>query len=445
MEKESEMRKILSVIKKEYIQIVRTKGFIIGTILGPVMMAVLIVVPVIMSTVAVDKQKTIGVVDLSREIYLDLDTKLGQEDYRLDDGFRRYVLRKTELLPGVRVDELKKELNEKVLNGELSAYILIPEDVLEVEDTETAAKKEKSEDRDMEYVAQHTTDIQELAELNKALNSVIIEKRLRKGGLDPQKVSQYIKQVRLTPIKVTKKGEEKDMMGTFMVSYFLALILYMAIFIYGAVIMRGVIEEKSSKVVEVILSSIKPFQLLLGKILGIGAVGLTQFSIWAVFGLAATQYSQTHIPAGADFNLVSIPAYIFVYFVVFFILGYFLYATFYAAVGSMVNSEKEAQQLMMPITMFLVLPLLLLIFVIRSPDSALSVFLSMFPLFAPIIMMLRVSVLLPPFIQVGGAIVLLILAVLVMTWLAAKIFRVGILMYGKPPKFAEIIRWLRYK
>jgi len=369
------MRKILSVIKKEYIQIVRTKGFIIGTILGPVMMAVLIVVPVIMSTVAMDKQKTIGVVDLSREIFLDLDTKLGQENYRLDDGFRRYVLKKTELLPGVRVDELKKELNEKVLNEELSAYILIPEDVLEVEDTETAAKKEKSEDRDMEYVARHTTDIQELAELNKALNGVIIEKRLRKEGLDPQKVSQYIKQVRLTPIKVTKKGEEKDMMGTFMVSYFLALILYMAIFIYGAVIMRGVIEEKSSKVVEIILSSIKPFQLLLGKILGIGAVGLTQFSIWAVFGLAATQFSQTLIPAGADFNLVSIPAYIFVYFVVFFILGYFLYATFYAAVGSMVNSEKEAQQLMMPITMFLVLPLLLLIFVIRSPDSRATFFL----------------------------------------------------------------------
>ncbi len=445
MEKESEMRKILSVIKREYIQIVRTKGFIIGTILGPVMMAAFIVVPVVMSTMAVDKQKTIGVVDLSQEIFLDLDRRLSQEDYRLDDGFRRYVLKKTEYLPGVSVEELKKELNKKVLNEELSAYILIPEDVLEVEDTETVAEKEKTEERDMEYVAQHTTDIQELAALNEALNSVIIEKRLRKEGLDPQKVSQYIKRVRLTPIKVTKKGEEKDTMGTFMVSYFLALILYMAIFIYGSVIMRGVIEEKSSKVVEVILSSLRPFQLMLGKILGIGAVGLTQFSIWALFGLAATQYSKSFIPAGVDFNLVSIPTYIFVYFVVFFILGYFLYATFYAAVGSMVNSEKEAQQLMMPITMFLVLPLLLLIFVIRSPDSALSVFLSMFPLFAPIIMMLRVSVLLPPFIQVGGAIVLLILAVLVMSWLAAKIFRVGILMYGKPPKFAEIIRWIRYK
>ncbi|MGD2244946.1 MAG: ABC transporter permease [Candidatus Aminicenantes bacterium] len=439
------MRKILSVIKREYIQIVRTKGFIIGTILGPVMMAAFIVVPVIMSTVAVDKQKIIGVVDLSQEIFLDLDSKLGQEDYKRDDGFRRYVLKETELLPGVSVKELKKELNEKVLSEKLSAYILIPENVLEVGDTETAAKKEKSEDKDMEYVARHTTDIQELAELNEALNSVIIEKRLRKEGLNPQKVSQYIQRVRLTPIKVTKKGEEKDTMGTFMISYFLALILYMAIFIYGSVIMRGVIEEKSSKVVEVILSSLRPFQLMLGKILGIGAVGLTQFSIWAVFGLAATQYSQTLIPAGADFNLVSIPTYIFVYFVVFFILGYFLYATFYAAVGSMVNSEKEAQQLIMPITLFLIIPLLLLIFVIRSPDSVLSVLLSLFPLFAPIIMMLRVSVLLPPFIQIGGAIVLLILAVLVMAWLAAKIFRVGILMYGKPPKFAEIIHWLRYK
>ncbi|MQY56894.1 hypothetical protein GH140_01700, partial [bacterium] len=320
---------------------------------------------------------------------------------------------------------------------------------LEVEDTNKAARElesgKKPEKGDIEYVSQHTTDFEKLGELSGALNSVIIEKRLKKEGLDPQKISQFIRRVRLTPIKVTKKGEEKDTMGTFWVSYFLALIIYMAIFMYGSIIMRGVIEEKSSRVVEVILSSIRPFQLMLGKILGIGAVGLTQFSIWAVFGFAATQFSKSIIPVGAEFSLVSIPAYIFIYFVVFFILGYFLYATFYAAVGSMVNSEKEAQQLVMPITMFLILPLLLLIFIIRSPDSALSVGLSLFPLFAPIIMMLRVSVLLPPFIQIAAAIVLLILAVLLMAWLAAKIYRVGILMYGKRPKFGEIIRWVRYK
>jgi ABC-2 type transport system permease protein len=445
VEKESRMRKILSVIKREYIQIVRTKGFIIGTILGPVMMAAFIVVPVIMSTMAVDRQEIIGVVDLSQEVFSGLDKKLDQEQFRLDDGSRRYVLKKTELLPGISVDELKKELNEKVLNEELSAYILIPEEVLEIEDTETATKKEKSEYRDMEYVAQHTTDIQELSELNEVLNSVIVEKRLRKEGLDPQKISQFIKRVSLTPIKVTKKGEEKDTMGTFMISYFLVIILYAAIFIYGSLIMRGVIEEKSSRVVEVVLSSLRPFQLMLGKILGIGAVGLTQFSIWAIFGLAATKFSKSFIPSGEDFNMVSIPTYVFIYFVVFFILGFFLYATFWAAVGSMVNSEKEAQQFVMPISMFLILPMMLIIFVIRSPDSTLSVFLSMFPLFTPILMMLRISVLLPSFIQIGGSIVLLILTMFLMTWLAAKIFRVGILMYGKPPKFAEIVRWIRYK
>ena len=443
------MRKILSVIKREYIQIVRTKGFIIGTVLGPVLMAALVVVPILMGMVAVEKQETFGVVDLSREIFSDLDIKLDQKDYRLDDGNRHYVLRKVELPYGSSVDELKKDLNTRVLNKELSAYILIPEDVLEVEDTNKAARElesgKKPEKGDIEYVSQHTTDFEKLGELSGALNSVIIEKRLKKEGLDPQKISQFIRRVRLTPIKVTKKGEEKDTMGTFWVSYFLALIIYMAIFMYGSIIMRGVIEEKSSRVVEVILSSIRPFQLMLGKILGIGAVGLTQFSIWAVFGFAATQFSKSIIPVGAEFSLVSIPAYIFIYFVVFFILGYFLYATFYAAVGSMVNSEKEAQQLVMPITMFLILPLLLLIFIIRSPDSALSVGLSLFPLFAPIIMMLRVSVLLPPFIQIATAIVLLILAVLLMAWLAAKIYRVGILMYGKRPKFGEIIRWVRYK
>jgi ABC-2 type transport system permease protein len=439
------MRKILAVIKREYIQIVRTKGFIIGTILGPVLMAGMLVVPMLVASMTVEKQETIGVADLSRDIFLDLDKKLGEKEYQLKDGFRRYVLKKFERFAGRSVDELKKDLNAKVLNKELSAYILIPEHVLGDEAAVSAVQEAGSGDNDIEYVSQHTTDYEKLGSLNSALNSVIIEKRLKREGLDPEKISQFIQRVRLKPIKVTKKGEEEDTMGTFWVSYFLALIIYMAIFIYGSVIMRGVIEEKSSRVIEVILSSMRPFQLMLGKILGIGAVGLTQFSIWAIFGLAVTSFSKSFIPAGVEISLVSIPAYVFVYFVVFFILGYFLYATFYAAVGSMVNSEKEAQQLVMPITMFLILPLLLLIFVIRSPDSGLSVFLSLFPLFTPIIMMLRIAVLLPPFIQIGASIVLLILAVLLMTWLAAKIYRVGVLMYGKPPRFAEIVRWIRYK
>lgn len=437
------MRKILSVIKREYIQIVRTKGFIIGTILGPVFMLALIVVPIIVSSASVEKQETIGVVDLTNEIFMELDKKLDHRDYRLKDGFRRYVLEKFEPSPGT--EELRHELRERVLKKELSAYIYIPEDVLEIGARESAVRDSEEEEEKVEYVSEHTTDFEKLRALNGALNNVVIEKRLKREGLDPQKVAQYIKRVELQPIKITKKGEEEDTAGTFMISYFLALIIYMAILIYGQVIMRGVIEEKSSRVVEVVLSSLRPFQLMMGKILGIGAVGLTQFSIWTLFGIGASVYSTSFIPAGADFSMPSIPAHVFVYFVVFFILGYFLFGTLFAAIGSMVNSEKEAQQLVMPVTMFLIIPIMLMIFIIRAPDSSLAVFLSFIPFFAPILMFLRITVLLPPFGQIGASIVILILTILLMVWITAKIYRVGILMYGKRPKFAEIVRWIKYR
>jgi ABC-2 type transport system permease protein len=436
------MSKILSVIKREYIQIVRTKGFIIGTVLGPVFMLALIVVPIIVSSASVEKQETIGVVDLTDEIFMELDKKLDDKDYRLKDGIRRYLLERFE--PSADIKEVRTELREKVLRKELSAYIYIPEDVLKIGPSESVARDSAPEEEKAEYVSEHTTDFEELRALNRALNNVIVEKRLKREGLDPQKVAQYIKRVELQPVKITKKGEEEDTAGTFMISYFLALIIYMAILIYGQVIMRGVIEEKSSRVVEVVLSSLKPFQLMMGKILGIGAVGLTQFSIWTLFGIGASLYSKSFIPAGADFAMPSIPAHVFIYFVVFFILGYFLFGTLYAAIGSMVNSEKEAQQLVMPVTMFLIVPIMLMIFVIRAPDSSLAVFLSMIPFFTPILMFLRITVLLPPFAQIGASIVILALTIILMVWLVAKIYRVGILMYGKRPKLAEVVRWVRY-
>ena len=436
------MRKILSVIKREYIQIVRTKGFIIGTVLGPVFMLALIVVPIIVSSASVEKQETIGVVDLTNEIFVELDKKLDHKDYRLKDGLRRYVLEKFEPSPGI--EELRSRLRERVLKKEIGAYIYIPEDVLAAGARESAVKEPLPKEVKAEYVSEHTTDFEELKDLNRALNNVVIEKRLKREGLDPEKVAEYIERVELQPVKITKKGEEEDTAGTFMISYFLALIIYMAILIYGQVIMRGVIEEKSSRVVEVVLSSLKPFQLMMGKILGIGAVGLTQFSIWTLFGIGASLYSKSFIPAGADFAMPSIPAHVFIYFVVFFILGYFLFGTLYAAIGSMVNSEKEAQQLVMPVTMFLIVPIMLMIFIIRAPDSSLSIFLSMIPFFTPILMFLRITVLLPTFAQIAASIVILTITILLMVWLVAKIYRVGVLMYGKRPKFAEVVRWIRY-
>ena len=425
------MKKILSVIKREYIQTVRTKGFIIGTILGPVLMVAIIGVPVLVSLISVGDQQKIGVVDLTQEIFVELDKKL---DHRLNDGRRRYILEKIKLSSDIQeeeLEELRNSLRNEVLNHNLSAYLFIPGNILEGESAE--------------YVSEHTTDFDELRRIDEALNSVVIEIRLKGEGLDPQKIAKYIKRVGLKPIKLTKRGEEEDTGGTFMYSYIFALILYMALILYGAATMRGVLEEKTSRVVEVILSSLKPFQLMAGKILGIGAVGLTQFSIWGFFGIFAFRYGKSLIPPGAEFNIPRIPGYIFIYFIVFFLLGYFLYSTFFAAIGSMVNSEREAQQLQTPVIMFLVLPMLLMIFIIRSPNSTLAVVLSLIPLFTPILMFLRVCVLFPPFVQVGASIVILALTVLLMMWLTSKIYRVGILMYGKRPNIKEIVKWIRYK
>jgi len=422
------MSKILSVIKREYIQIVRTKGFIIGTILGPVLIAAFIVIPVLVSLVSVDKQENIGVVDLSGEIFLELDNRL---DARLSDGSRRYLLERFE--PGYGKD-IHETLNQKVLNKELSAYIFIPEDVME--------------GGTVDYVSEHVSDFDKIRNISSILNNIVVERRLKTEGLDPSKIAAYMQPVKFSTNKVSTRGVEEDVGGTFIIAYVLVLILYMTLFFYGSIIMRSVLEEKNSRVVEIVLSSMRPFQLMMGKILGVAAVGFTQYAIWAVFGLAATRYSRKIIsgmvPADTGFRLPSVPGYIFVYFVVFFILGYFLYATFYAAIGAMVNSEKEAQQLLMPVSMFLIIPILLMTLVLKSPDSSISVVLSIIPFFAPILMLLRICLLLPSAVQIGGAVVLLILSTVVMIWVAAKIYRVGILMYGKRPNFKEIIKWMRY-
>jgi len=301
----------------------------------------------------------------------------------------------------------------------------------------------------VEFAAEHVSDFDKISSINKVLNTVIVEKRLKKAGLDPGEVSKYMEEVKFVTQKVTKKGVEEDTGGTFIVSYILVLILYMTLIFYGQLILRGVIEEKSSRVVEVVLSSLKPSQLMAGKILGIAAVGLTQYLIWAVFGMVLTSYSSSLLssffPQASGFKIPSIPAYVFVYFVVFFILGYFLFSTLYAAIGSTVNSEKEAQQLGTPLTMMLVIPILLMMFVMRSPDSTLSIVLSLIPFFSPILMLLRICVLLPPFIEILGSIVLLVLTTVGLIWFAGKIYRVGLLMYGKRPSLPEIIKWVRYK
>jgi ABC-2 type transport system permease protein len=427
------MKKIWTVIKREYLEHVRTKAFIIGTVLGPVFMLAITIIPVLMAVGGKGEKSTLAVVDASGVIQSDFSGELAK--FKMGDGSEKYTV--VPVAPETDADAQKSELGRDVMAGTYSGYIYIPADVLA--------------DGNAEYASRHTSDFSQIETLSRTLSGVVVGKRLKAEGLDPEKITAYTKPVEMDTVKVSEKGRERDTGGSFFVTFVLVMILYMTMFMYGAMILRGVLEEKNNRVVEVVLSSLRPFQLMMGKILGIALVGLTQYAIWAVFGFLLTQYGGSivgSIAPGAKasgFAMASIPPYVFIYFVVFFILGYLLFATLYAAVGSASNNEKEAQQMLFPVTMCLVVPILMMQYVMRSPNSSLSVILSMVPFFSPILMLQRISIVLPPLSQVLGSIAILLLTIVGMVWLCAKIYRVGILMYGKKPSFPELIKWVRYK
>ena len=207
--------------------------------------------------------------------------------------------------------------------------------------------------------------------------------------------------------------------------------------------MRGGIEEKQSRIVEVLISSVRPSQMMLGKLIGIGLVGLTQIGIWALSTALLSLFGATMF-ASQGAKIPSIPVSLLVYFVLYFVLGFFLYATLYAMVGAIVSSEEDAQQVQLPVTLLIVMPMMIFGVVMANPNSTSSIVLSMIPFFAPTLMMLRIAVINPPVWQVILSMVIMVATILGSVWVAARIYRVGILMYGKRPSIAELGRWLRY-
>jgi ABC-2 type transport system permease protein len=220
--------------------------------------------------------------------------------------------------------------------------------------------------------------------------------------------------------------------------------IFLTIFLYGHSVMQGVIEEKQSRIVEVMLSSVKPFSMMIGKIIGIGLVGLTQYLIWVLSALALTTFGLSLAGRGLV-RLHVFTGWILVYFVIYFILGYFLFATLFAIVGSIASRPEDAHQLQYPVSILLAVPALMFWMIIRDPNGAPQVALSLVPFFAPTLMMMRIAAVEPPLWQIALSMLLMILTTLAGVWVAAKVYRVGILMTGKRPSIAEVGRWLRYR
>ena len=418
------MRKVWTVIKKEYLERVRSKSFIIGTVLGPALMSMFIVVPILVADKGGDEERTVGVVDPSGLYFDALESALRER------GSDNVIL--TEI-PTVQrgVDPALDDLRAGILDESLYSGILIPVDFI---DSAEATFFNKSV----------SSMVMRDRFLRPALNQVLREGRFARAQIPDSLYNDLVARTDWTSVTVTEEGveEQADEDVPFMMAMALIMIIYMMVIMYGSHTLTAVIEEKGSRMVEVLLASVSPGDLMLGKVLGIGLAGLTQFGIWAG---AFFLLSQRGVSVG-EFALDTsfLTPVILINFVAFFLLGFFLYATLYAGIGAMCNSVQDSQQFHTPLVMGLVIPMLLLSLVIRSPDSTASVALSLVPLFSPVLMFMRVCVETPPLWQIGLSWGLMILSIWLASRMAGKLFRLGILMYGASPTWATLLRVLRH-
>ena len=448
--------KLLAVIKREYLQQVRTKAFWIATFLIPSLGLAFVFIQVALSRTLVAKGR-IGVVDLSGRLYDGIVA-----EYRAlpgdEDGTKNADAKKKENLtdpqtlgkagqaqkPKIatqldlfKVDatpetlpSVRRKLNDDVQKERIKAYIVLTPQTLETGAAEWRAQSVKAEVVMREQIANY-------------VSRAATKERLKDRGVDPKVYDAARLRVDLEPheAKEIESGESGKNVGmNLAISGVFFFLIYMSIFIYGAYIMRGVLEEKNNRIVEVIVSSIRPTTLMLGKILGIGLVGLTQYAVWACLALAVTLPGAAAV-IGMGEGLPHIPVATIGAFVLFFLLGYFLYSSLYAALSAPFNTEQEAQQFILIPGMMLILTSTTWFFAFNQPNGRLATVLSFFPFTAPLMMFMRISVQTPPLWQIATSVALLVATIVAVAWFAGRIYRVGILMYGKKPTLPEIFRW----
>jgi ABC-2 type transport system permease protein len=451
------MNKISIIIKREYLTRVRKKSFIIMTILAPVLMASLIIVPTLLMTNQQQDFKKIAVIEDNSDLFTGVikNTKNLEFVYLKDK----------------KVDDLKDSLQVTRYYGIL--YIS-PELVNTPNAIQLISKKQPP-----------------IGLLDYIENS--LEKEIERQKLMAYKIENLDEIMKNVETKVSIQTKNIDNLGNFKetstgiamaLAYISGFLMYMLVFMFGAQVMRGVIEEKTSRVVEVIVSSVKPVQLMMGKIIGIALVGLTQFFIWVFLTVAIAGVLRSTIlhksnlaevtqnvskslmtedqqlapvtqsveinPQMAEFSKIFDSAMnmpwglIVICFIFYFVTGYLLYASIFAAIGSAVDNETETQQFMLPVTIPIILGLMVAMGTMQNSESSLSFWCSMIPLTSPIVMVARIPFRNVPAWQLAVSMVLMVITFLAFVWMAAKVYRTGILMYGKKTSWKEMWKWLRY-
>jgi ABC-2 type transport system permease protein len=424
-----DFNKVKLVIQREYLTRVRRKSFIIATILVPLGFLLVMAISVGVNFLDTSDDYTIGVIDQTDQVYPRLQEQNPEVYQDLGD-----------------IEEAAAQA--MVEEGDLRGYLVFTQNQINNGEATTLIYDSGG----LEFIRGIRNEVQQA---------------IRNIRIDQANISAEVRNIIETEPsfeskKWTASGAEED---NSMFYYFLALVMgfviYFSMFIYGAIIMRGVIEEKTNRIVEIITSSIKPIELLFGKVLGVACLGLTQFGIWivAIVGLTALSgpimamfadpgAAETAQQAAAQSQAFSIPTIdpmLWFYLVAYFLCGYLIYSALYAAVGSAVDAEADAQQLTAPIMIPVILAFVLMPRVLQAPDSTLAVVSSLIPIFSPILMLGRIPLTDVPAWQIILSFVLMIGTFSGFMWLSAKVYRVGILMYGKKAGFKEIAKWIRYR
>lgn len=436
------MSKTGLIIQREFTTRVRKRSFIIMTILGPILSAALFVLPAYLATLPSD-ERTVLVLDEARLL-------------RYDEGKGSL---KFKYIPPKDFDlKSGKEFFEE---QEDYAFLYIPD--YSVGDPDFIG-------RNIILFGRGDINLGVENYIENQLEKYIQKEKLKAQGVDPEVLARTKTNIRIRTININEGEETESLAAVKMgIGYVAGFMIYIFVFLYGAQVMRGVIEEKTSRIVEVMISSVKPFQLMLGKILGLASVALLQFIIWVLFGTglyfiasifilgdkldASNIAQQGNISSEVEGELIfdimrtidaiNFPA-IIGSFLFFFIFGYLLYAALFAAIGSAVDKESDTQQFMLPVSLPLIASIIVLIRAIDSPDGSLAFWFSMIPLTSPVVMMARIPFGVPLW-EVALSMTLLVTTFILLTALAGRIYRTGILMYGKKPKLSELLKWITYK
>lgn len=449
------MRKFWAVVKREYFKIVWTKLFIISTLFAPLAMFALSFLPVLFFSIKGNALRMAVIEDdgkifsrlqenLSAEKQLERMKKVSEDSLKNLNATQDEKMRQTAeqfggnfaleqiKTNGQSIEQIRNELNKRIAEKSLDGYLIVPKDY-------------DSPEARFEFFARNSSDFVSNSALENALNDSIRLERLAKINISEAKLKEINQKVNFSTKGIDKSGNEKE--GSdwgFYVAFGLAFVLYLTITIYGSAVIGAVVEEKETKIAEILFSSANPFVLMMGKLIGVCLAGLTQVAIWVFSALALMTYFLVSAKTnGMSLPLPDISAGVVLFFFIFFIIGFLLYSTVYALIGSMVTTTQEGGQFVLITVFILMAGLYSVIPIVRDPNSTFSTIISLIPFVSPISMPARIVIEFPPLWQIFLSILLNVLMICGLIWVAARVYRVGMLMYGKRATIPEVWRWIR--